>query len=83
VTKFHQALSRMSANGYIAETIKRAHFSFFHRHITLLFPGRYWRRHIAAFEKVGAAILAGDGVSAERHYRKHMRWVVEHMRTIA
>ncbi len=82
VTVFHRALSKMSANTYIAETIKRAHFNFFHRHITLIFPGRYWRRHMVAFEKVGVAILNGDGVAAERHYRKHMRWVIEHMQSI-
>ena len=82
VTAFHRALTKMSANTYIAETIKRAHFDFFHRHITLVFPGRYWRRHIVAFEKIAAAVLDGDGIAAERHYRKHMRWVVEHMRAI-
>ncbi len=81
VTEFHTALTEMSGNNYIRDIITRAHFSYFHRHIMLTFPGHHWRRHISAFEKLGKAVLEADGDAAERHYRKHMRWVVKHLQS--
>ena len=74
VANLHQTLADISGNSYIRAIIDRAHFAHFHRHIERLFPGPYWEQHLEVFRKVGEALLAGDGESAERYYRKHLRW---------
>ena len=77
VAQLHQTLAEISGNSYILGIISRAHFAHFHRHIERMFPGPYWNRHLDAFQKVGEAVLAGDGELAERLYRRHLRWVRE------
>ena len=80
VAHLHQTLADISGNSYIRTIIGRAHFAHFHRHIERMFPGPYWEQHLTAFRKVGEAILAGNGELAERHYRKHLRWVLDMMK---
>jgi DNA-binding GntR family transcriptional regulator len=80
VANLHQTLADISGNSYIRTVIGRAHFAHFHRHIERFFPGIYWKEHLTAFQKVGEALLAGDGELAERHYRRHLRWVLSMMK---
>jgi DNA-binding GntR family transcriptional regulator len=81
VSQFHLVLSDITGNQYITQMIKRANFSHFYRHISALFPGTHWRRHIVAFSKIAEAIIAGKGDTAERIYRKHMQWVIVHLKS--
>lgn len=76
VANLHQTLADISGNSYIRTIIDRAHFAHFHRHIERLFPGPYWRQHLEVFQKIGSAMLAGDGERAERYYRKHLEWTL-------
>jgi len=80
VSQFHSELVELSDNGYIRSIINRAHFAHFHRHIERIFPGTYWQKHLDAFQQIADAVLAGNGETAERVYRRHMSWVLEAMR---
>ncbi|MBQ73430.1 MAG: hypothetical protein CMQ20_00235 [Gammaproteobacteria bacterium] len=81
VSNLHLVLSEISGNNYITEMVNRSNFGHFYRHISGIFPGAHWRRHVDAFQKITAAILEGKGDVAERIYRKHMQWVIAHLKT--
>jgi len=80
VGSLHATLADISQNGFVQEFMRRAHLAHFYRHIERGFPGTFWSAHLAAFRRMGEALLAGDGERAERAYLKHMRWAVGLMR---
>lgn len=80
VANLHQTLVDISGNSYIRTIIERAHFTHFHRHSERMFPGEHWPQHLEVFRKIGEALLAGDGDTAEDLYRKHMRWSLGRMK---
>ncbi len=81
VSNLHLVLSEISGNSYITQMVSRANFSHFYRHISAIYPGAHWRRHVNAFQKIADAIVDGKGEVAERTYRKHMQWVIAHLKT--
>jgi DNA-binding GntR family transcriptional regulator len=76
VANFHQTLAAISGNSYIRTIISRAHFAHFHRHIERTFPGPYWNQHLHVFQRVGEALLKGEGEQAERLFRRHIDWAL-------
>ena len=81
VSNFHLILSEISGNTHITQMVNRSNFGHFYRHISGIYPGTHWRRHVDAFQKITVTILAGKGDTAERIYRKHMQWVIAHLKT--
>jgi len=81
VSNLHLVLSEISGNKYITQMVNRSNFDHFYRHISGMFPGTHWRRHVEAFQKTTVAILDSKGDVAERIYRKHMQWVIAHLKT--
>lgn len=80
VIRFQETLSAISENPYVEAVRKTLHTEFWTPQFASIFPEEHRADYLARFDRIEAAILAGDPVDAEREYASHVRLAADALR---
>lgn len=80
VGDFHSVLHALSGNEYLDKVSRTLHLNLFHRELAVFLPIEDWDGYVAAYERIAAALVAGDGDTAVAAFLRHMDRLIARLR---
>jgi DNA-binding GntR family transcriptional regulator len=81
IANSHRFANDLSGNAYLNPILNRLHLEYFYRQMAECLPDNFWDQYVNNYDRMGEHLFRGDARSAERVWRRHIRWLIGLIRT--